>query len=298
MKKKQNSAFELPWYYRQVPRDFMSSPDVEIMTCEEVGSYFLLLQKSWLSGDNCTLPNDPERLARLARVGKVSELVISKFEVDKEGRLFNPRLKEEWDNAVKRSKDASNAAKKSHTNGLRSQSGRTAVAEQSQSEGTATQYLIPNTQNPRPKTKKLKAVTTYTGVSESANAVSSSAAPSTPTAPSEDAVKLVQKLVGILGRSDHKPGTLAKFAAEVQPLVTKHGMQTVTDVMDFALVNNRDGFWRGRVYAMCNFVKCFNSMHKQMKRGTGNSAAADPLAARAASLKTGADFSHLEKGDL
>jgi Protein of unknown function (DUF1376) len=95
-----SKKFELPWYYRQVPRDFMSSPDVEIMTCEEVGSYFLLLQKSWLGGDDCTLPNDPARLAKLARVEKVSELVLSKFQVDKDGRLFNPRLMEEWKMAV------------------------------------------------------------------------------------------------------------------------------------------------------------------------------------------------------
>jgi hypothetical protein len=61
-----SSTFESPWWYRQVPRDFMSSPDVELMTAEEIGSYFLLLQRAWLSGENCTLPNDPARLARLA----------------------------------------------------------------------------------------------------------------------------------------------------------------------------------------------------------------------------------------
>jgi hypothetical protein len=49
------NTFELPWYYRQVPRDFMSSPDVTMMTAEEIGSYFLLLQCAWLGGQNCTL---------------------------------------------------------------------------------------------------------------------------------------------------------------------------------------------------------------------------------------------------
>src|SRR5215813_11179914 len=99
------NSFELPWWYRQVPRDFMSSPDVSLMTAEEIGSFFLLLQNAWLAGENCTLPNDPARLAKLARVEKVSELVLSKFSADKDGRLFNPRLLDEWKDAVKRSKD-------------------------------------------------------------------------------------------------------------------------------------------------------------------------------------------------
>jgi hypothetical protein len=70
---KKNITFEQPWWYRQVPRDFMSSPDVQIMTAEECGSYFFLLQHAWLGGENATLPNDPDRLAKLARVSKVSE---------------------------------------------------------------------------------------------------------------------------------------------------------------------------------------------------------------------------------
>ncbi len=96
MTKKHKSTFESPWWYRQVPRDFMSSPDVQLMTAEECGSFFFLLQWSWLSGENCSLPNDPERLAKLARVERVSEIVLNKFSLDKNGRLFNERLSQEW----------------------------------------------------------------------------------------------------------------------------------------------------------------------------------------------------------
>ena len=59
-----SNAFESPWWYRQVPRDFMSSPDVQLMTAEECGSFFFLLQWAWLGGDDCTLPNDPERFSQ------------------------------------------------------------------------------------------------------------------------------------------------------------------------------------------------------------------------------------------
>src|SRR5260221_1195826 len=98
-----------PWWYKQMPRDFMSSPDVQVMSAEEIGAYFLLLQCAWLGGQDCTLPNDPERLARLARVPEISPLVFSKFDSDKNGRLFNPRLSVEWREALKRSKDSKKA---------------------------------------------------------------------------------------------------------------------------------------------------------------------------------------------
>src|SRR6266404_3266874 len=132
------NTFESPWWYRHVPRDFMSSPDVQIMTAEECGSYFFLLQNAWLGGADCTLPNDPERLAKLARVAKVSDTVLGKFKLDKEGRLYNPRLLDEWKEAVKRSKDATKSANARWENGMRSHSGRNTVALPPQSEGNAT----------------------------------------------------------------------------------------------------------------------------------------------------------------
>jgi hypothetical protein len=51
---------------------------------------------------------------------------------------------------------------------------------------------------------------------------------------------------------------------------------------------------------MKNFARCFNSMLKQMNQNTtaGTRTTVDPLAARAASLSTGHDFSALAKGEL
>jgi hypothetical protein len=82
-------------------------------------------------------------------------------------------------------------------------------------------------------------------------------------------------------------------------LVTKNGEATVLQVMNALLAENRDGFWRGRIFAMKNFVRCFTTMHKQFVRDAGTSrTAANPLAEHTASLKTGYDFSAIAKGDL
>jgi uncharacterized protein YdaU (DUF1376 family) len=134
MTKRNNTLVESPWWYKQVPRDFMSSPDVTMMTAEEIGTYFLLLQCEWLGGQDCTLPNDPERLAKLTRVAKVSDIVLSKFQQDKDGRLFNPRLMEEWKQALNRSKDSIKANKIRWENGIRSESGGNAPRIRGQSE--------------------------------------------------------------------------------------------------------------------------------------------------------------------
>jgi hypothetical protein len=51
--------------------------------------------------------------------------------------------------------------------------------------------------------------------------------------------------------------------------------------------------------AMKNFSRCFKTMLKQMEQGTaGTRQAIDPLAARAATLNTGHDFSAIAKGEL
>ncbi len=292
-------TFVLPWYYRQVPRDFMSSPDVEIMTCEEVGSYFLLLQKAWLGGENCTLPNDPARLAKLARVEKVSELVLSKFDLDSDGRYFNPRLKDEWDAAVKRSKDASKAAKKSHADGLRSQSGRSATALPTHSDSTATNYPIQTTQHPKPKTQKASSSQAQVVATSSASGEASSPALPSKPVPGEAAFRVAAKLAELLRRENLKPTTQKAWAELADRILTKHGEQVVLAVMQWALVDSENQFWRGRVYSMKHFTGFFNTIRQQYEiRGAGNRKAADPLAQRAASIATGHDFSAISKGEL
>jgi uncharacterized protein YdaU (DUF1376 family) len=285
---KKQKPFELPWWYRQVPRDFMSSPDVEMMTAEEIGSYFLLLQKAWLLGENCTLPNEPERLAKLSRVEKVADIVLKKFLVDKDGRLYNPRLLDEWKDALKRSKDGINSAKARWDNGMRSHSGRTATALASQCGGNAT-----NT-NTNTNTNKSKTVQGHASLSESK---ASSASPSKPT-PSHGAVQLAAKLAATLGRQDLKPATLTAWAEQAEGLIASNGEETIHTVMEYAF-ESTDGFWRGRIYAMKNFVRCFKTMLKQSQQNkSAGKRSQDPLAQRAASLATGHDFSAMAKGDL
>jgi uncharacterized protein YdaU (DUF1376 family) len=281
-----SASFDSPWWYRQVPRDFMSSPDVQVMTAEECGSYFFLLQCAWLGGDDCTLPNDPERLARLARVTQVSETVLRKFKTDKDGRLFNPRLLDEWKEAVKRSKDGKKAIaarwKKEHD-------GNTTVA-QSKNESITT-----NT-NTNTHTNKSKPVQTHAAISSSAEA--HSGAPSTPTTPRESAARCAGELAKILGRDNLKPATLTAWAMQAEPLLAANEEKTIVAVMRWALVDSGDGFWRGRVFAMKNFVRSFNAIQKQFQSGQKRGETADPLAARCASLSTGHDFSATAKGDL
>jgi uncharacterized protein YdaU (DUF1376 family) len=300
--KKQSSKFESPWWYRQVPRDFMSSPDVQLMTAEECGSFFFLLQWAWLGGEDCTLPNDPDRLAKLARVERVSDLVLGKFETDSKGRLYNPRLGEEWANAQKRSKDAKKALSKRWNKG----SGRATPVEPP-NYGSDTTVLPPNYASDTTKTKtktntnkKLETVLPHTEASPATHVALASASSESPApGPTAAGVSVAQKLAAILGRDNLKPSTQTEWAEQADKLISAHGEQVVLDVMRHHLVESTDGFWRGRVLAMKNFARCFNTMHKQSKSKTaGTARSADPLAQRAASLQTGHDFTALAKGDL
>ena len=281
------TTFESPWWYRQVPRDFMSSPDVQTMTAEECGSYFFLLQCAWLGGEDCTLENDPARLAKLARVTQVSETVLRKFKTDKDGRLFNPRLLDEWKEAVKRSKDG----KKAISARWNKEHGSNTTVSPSKNDSITT--------NTHTNTHTNKAKLSQTHASYSASAEDSSGPQSTPTAPGAAAVRVTGALVEILGRTDLKPATLAAWEQQAQTLLGKHDVDTILSVMRWSLVDSGDGVWRGRVFARKNLVRSFGAMQTQFKRDSQNrGAAADPLAARAASLKTGHDFSAISKGDL
>lgn len=60
---------------------FMDSNDVEDMSAAEVGQFCLLLFKAWLGAKDVTLPVDEKKLAKYARVKKVSDLVLKQFPV-------------------------------------------------------------------------------------------------------------------------------------------------------------------------------------------------------------------------
>src|SRR5260370_39903575 len=74
---------------------FAHSEDCQRMTDAEVGQYLLLMIQAWLGGKAASLPNDPALLARYARCEKVSDLVMSKWDL-RDGRLYNDMQSEEW----------------------------------------------------------------------------------------------------------------------------------------------------------------------------------------------------------
>jgi uncharacterized protein YdaU (DUF1376 family) len=94
---------------------FMKSEDVMAMSVDEVGQYILLLCESWLMGRACTLPNNANLLARLARVETVSESVLRKFpvaETEYGPRRRNETLYKEWQAAEERSISAAERGRK------------------------------------------------------------------------------------------------------------------------------------------------------------------------------------------
>jgi len=289
--KKPSSTFEQPWWYKQVPRDFMSSPDVQIMTAEECGSYFFLLQHAWLGGEKATLPNDPDRLAKLGRVGKVSELVLSKFKLDKKDRFYNPRLLDEWKEALKRSKDG----KKAVSARWEKEHGGDTTVLPSKIEGNATNNNTKtNTHTPK------KPVEVVTSSSASGEASSSASSKTQTPAPGEAAVRVAEKLAAILRRENLKPATSAQWAQQAERLLTKFAEPIIIAVMQWALVDSPNMFWRGRVYSMKHFAGFFRTINQQYEirdAATGRTAA-NPLAGQAASLQTGYDFSAIAKGDI
>jgi len=91
---------------------FMHSPDVQTMSRIERGDYFWLICQSWAIGNNCLLPTDEKRLARLVGVQPgepdISPLVLEKFPVENiDGVEYrrNKVLHKEWLAALKRSND-------------------------------------------------------------------------------------------------------------------------------------------------------------------------------------------------
>ena len=79
--------------------DFLSSPDVQLMQAHEVGAYCLLLFNSWQSDRPGYLPDDEDRLRRVARLSPAQwaesrQLLLGKFPTapDDPTRRHNPRL--------------------------------------------------------------------------------------------------------------------------------------------------------------------------------------------------------------
>lgn len=82
--------------------NWLGSMTVEDMSGDAVKAYMYLLCRSWHETPMATLPNDDARLARMAKLSPeqweaVRDAVLSNFQSDGDGRIFNVRLKKEAD---------------------------------------------------------------------------------------------------------------------------------------------------------------------------------------------------------
>lgn len=94
---------------------FIESEDVEEMDACEVGQFCLLLFKAWLLAKDVTLTTDDAKLAKYARVDKVSPLVLKQFPVEDTfwgPRRRNPVQLSVWEAAKARSDAGKTAAAK------------------------------------------------------------------------------------------------------------------------------------------------------------------------------------------
>ena len=86
-------------YFPCYARDVISSSKIALMTGDAFKAYWLLLCASWLEDDRGTLPNNQAKLQALARVDastwlRIKSEVMACFEVNSNGRIFNPRMLE------------------------------------------------------------------------------------------------------------------------------------------------------------------------------------------------------------
>lgn len=100
------------------PNDWLSSRAVRLMDAEQRGWYIQLLAEAWQSVPQCSLPNDPEILWKLAGAkdkewfNERSNLVLTNFQ-QRSNLLFNARLERELSKQKVFSKQRSLAGKKS-----------------------------------------------------------------------------------------------------------------------------------------------------------------------------------------
>lgn len=106
---------DLSWF-PFYPRDFASDGNVEAMHTLAVGAYILLLCKAWHENPPASIPNDDAVLARWARLtpeewSKVRDSVLAAWTTSEDGRLIQPRLLAEYEDAVLHSTRRSDAGR-------------------------------------------------------------------------------------------------------------------------------------------------------------------------------------------
>lgn len=99
------------------PRDFLA--DTTDMTAEEVGAYWLILCRAWMTTDRPGyLPNDPELLARLGRIPAkrwpaCAKAITGALKVTDDGKhVYSKRMAEEWQKQNQHKATASENGKK------------------------------------------------------------------------------------------------------------------------------------------------------------------------------------------
>ncbi len=280
--------------------DYMRDERVMDLTPVGRGVYIELLCSSWSNGGS--LPNRPEHIWKYTLLNSKAEWdavateVLAMFKVVGD-RLVNKRLAEEFQNQLDSVNSRIEGGKKSAKKRVRDASGQWVNTNSDANSATSLAGdSVPKSVPEKEKRgeekrgEEIKTVTTHATKSLVADAPTSAL-------PSESATRVAEKLAAILGRYNLKAGTKTAWAEQVAGIVAEHGEQTVVAVMQFHLAESSDGFWRGRILGPKNLAKCFKSMLAQKQRVAGTSRAAAPLA-RAASLKTGHDFSAMAKGDL
>lgn len=141
-----------PPYFPFYPSDFLSHEQVNLMTNQEVGCYIKLLCHQWKAG---SIPSEIDKIARLCKengtaMAQLWPSIKPCFKENGDGRLFNQRLKEEWEKleAFRRERSAS---------GQRGAASRWGKKDDSSANGSAiAQPMAKNGISPSPSLSDIK----------------------------------------------------------------------------------------------------------------------------------------------
>lgn len=96
-----------PPYFLLYVNDLLSSAYVDLMDAEQFGWYMKLLMRSWQSDEPCYLPNDPDVLRSILRIGRKKKeisnfsakfsIVFERFSVTEDGaKIYHSKLLEQY----------------------------------------------------------------------------------------------------------------------------------------------------------------------------------------------------------
>lgn len=148
------------------PNDFLGSAKVGMMSTEEIGAYWLLLLLDWQEGGFVFEERSLSRWCKLtlARFRKAWEAIRPCF-VERDGRLFNPRLEKEREKQAEWRRKSSEGGKKSAETrwGQPSKGGGKGGYEMVVTNGVTNEQPIGNTPLPLPSPVTAETTTTQNG---------------------------------------------------------------------------------------------------------------------------------------